>query len=46
LDIMSQVWGQWCFEGDGLCKRSDLDGSGAVDLEDLLVLAEFWLGIR
>ena len=28
----------------GLCKLSDLDGSGAVDLEDLMVLAEYWLG--
>ncbi len=44
LDILSQVWGQWCFLSDGLCERSDLDGSGVVDLEDLLVLAEYWLG--
>jgi hypothetical protein len=44
LDILSQVWGQGCFEGDGLCSLSDLDGSGAVDLEDLLVLVEYWLG--
>lgn len=44
LDILSQVWGQWCLEGDGLCTRSDLDGSGVVDIEDLLVLAEYWLG--
>jgi hypothetical protein len=44
LDILSQVWGQGCLPGDGLCTLSDLDGSGAVDLEDLLVLAEYWLG--
>jgi hypothetical protein len=44
LDIFSQAWEQWCFEGDGLCDRSDLDRSGAVDLEDLMVLVEYWLG--
>jgi hypothetical protein len=45
LDVMAQAWEQWCFEGDGACRLSDLDGSGVVDLEDLLILAEYWLGV-
>lgn len=45
LDILSQAWLQSCAGENAFCKRSDLDQSGGVDLNDLRILAEFWLAI-
>ncbi|NLH15178.1 MAG: hypothetical protein GX455_01230 [Phycisphaerae bacterium] len=45
LDILSQAWLQTCIGENAFCTRSDLDQSGGVDLNDLRILAEFWLAI-
>ena len=32
-----------CEEGNNWCRRADLDYSGDVDLEDIKILAYYWL---
>lgn len=43
--VMAGQWGATgCGEGNGYCGCADADRSGAVDVGDLAILAEGWLG--